>query len=544
MDWVGNAKTYRDNGITVFQNVDNSPQVRARALIYADVMQHMLGDKEPRPKTIPSLTAYQCALNAIVLKSYIDHRHALGSMSSKVAEFIAWADKERESPSRELLDKAVECMSSHMKMFVDSYEGNDIGPDEFQELNRTLEIHAFAVMTMSFLEMERLGDDAPLTNLLLEVSPSEWHLEENIVPLLSNIRAVFSIEPGDNEGELTANCTSPSIVGFLLPETKKAFIINNDLEEAKRLLLKGEHQKVMSQGWLNAGIGTAWMSLRDGVYPSLLGEKMTMHVVSNQGILPRHDEGAMEEHIEEFRNELMGTSDADQSASSPESDEATNGVVIQAGMLPESDPERGQIYTMVMNSEGLREPIAIKIRERLDQAFMANRSYDAWKFVKANLQVLPRLLPHLGYQELPNWNTALVDRFNVNDDFWGMLLLQMFNVDTSEALGKKPFVRAMSEGKYNIACALVLPFERKVGAVDELGQEWVDYIGNVPNGSATLAVQLLCFGKYKQDPKKYAAAIKKHPKRFEGFDSYFSNLPLSIEAQGGPMAVAIRHFDS
>lgn len=435
MDWVGNAKTYRDNAISAFQNIDNAPQVRARALVYADVMQHMLPANEPRPKAIPSLTAYQCALNAVVLKSYIEHRQAMGAMSFKAAEFIAWADKERENSSRELLDKAIECMSVHMEVFGDSYEGADIGPDEVHELNRTLAIHAFAVMTISFLELERLGDDAPLMHLLLKVSPSEWHLEENIFPLLANVRAVFSIDPGDNEGEWTENCASPSIVGFLIPETKQAFIIDNDLEEAKRLLLKGEQKKVMSQGWLNVGIVSASNTLRDGTYPALLGQKLTMQVVSNQGFIPRQD----------------AVDTGDESEEDQEDPEVSAGDIGTGFDKPPA--EFSAAYKNALTKMGMDNPHIQKLRTELDYAIFTGNGHAVLHFFQTLGDKFDEVLPTLGYGNHP-LTTALAGPVFDNDDFYGATVFNVFTLDPRALYGDQPLTRALEEEKYEIACAI------------------------------------------------------------------------------------------
>jgi hypothetical protein len=527
MDWVSNAKTNRDNAISVFQEIDNAPQVRARALIYADVMQHMLGDKEPRPKTIPSLTTYQCALNAVVLKSYVEHRQAMGSMSYAADDFIAWADDQRASPSMEILSNIVECMIEHMQVFAGEYEGTSIGPDEMHELNRTLAIHAFAVLTAVFAEAESKGEKSPLMHLLLEVSPSEWQLKESIFPLLANVRAVFSVEQGWGKGKWADVDTAPSIVGFLLADAKKVFFIEPDQEEGERLVSKGEGMKQISQGQLNANMISTHTALEEETYPSFPGQKVTIQVVSNEGILPRQDADDMDdENVEEQE-------DGEASESS-----STAGLSKPPGIFADA-------YRDALTKMGMKNPQLQELRTQLDYAIFTGNGHAVLHFFQTLGDKFDEVLPTLGYGNNP-LTQALAKQVYGNDDFYGATVFNVFTIDPRALYGDEPLTRALEEEKYEIACAIAT-HDGKYKPADELGTTWVRYRDQLSDqGTPYVTWQVLNCVAFSADEEAHATAISSiaEPGEESTYLSYHKQMAQAFLTSGGPYKVAAEFFNS
>lgn len=298
MDWVTNAKAHRDNAISVFQHPDSPPQVRARAYLYADVMQHYLGAEAERPACIPSLMDLQCGVIGAILMMYvIEISDEHGRFALDVNEFIEWADLAREERNTNLHYAVSMKFDYEFDQVIERYQGLPLSQADVSQLRKYSIAHAFAVINLLIVTIK--DDNKGFVEFFRDVPRDEWADSDRLVPLINkNVLAIFSIQKNDEVDE------APSIVGFLGYDHDAFFYFHPDNDELTRLIADGGRVDDASdelenslerlnetsrtnnpfasmlsmlgtqaniQGQLNGNILCTRAALNNGTYPSLPG---------------------------------------------------------------------------------------------------------------------------------------------------------------------------------------------------------------------------------------------------------------------------------
>ena len=516
MDWAKTALGLRDHAISVFQDEGNAPQVRARAYLYADVMQHFVGEDHPRPKCLPSIEAYQRAMIALVINAYVRQGMIAGELSYDAEKFLGWVRAVQAGPSQELLQETLQTMGEHMWPFMESYEGTFIDNDTTHEINRSVALHAFAVLTALFVDAGIKHAEAPVLKLL-ETPPDQWETPENMAPLLERVTALFSAKRSES-GEWMEFDPSPSIIGFAHLESEKAFIFDLDMEEADRIIDLDFDQMAHSQEQLFEGIKDATIAIKEGNYPFLRGRKLACYRVGKEGILPRAPASGHEESGERL--------------------------VIDSDGLPELPEDFEEHSRAALDEIGLMDPALRDLRMKYDFALLQSNGRDVLIHMQSLGQSGLGLLQRLRYGDNPLTKIVAGSVFD-NDDFFSGTVMNVFGCPPDVIYGESPLTRALEEGKFETACAIMTHIGDQYSAAEELGQSWVQYKNTLADqGLPYFTWQVMNTVMYEADAEKHAEALltiqpDENPGTWVG---YHQSIAKSFAEQGGPFVVARNFF--
>jgi len=123
--------------------------------------------------------------------------------------------------------------------------------------------------------------------------------------------------------------------------------------------------------------------------------------------------------------------------------------------------------------------------------------------------------------------------------------MNVFGCPPDLIYGESPLTRALEEGKFETACAIMTHFGDRYSAAEELGQSWVQYKSALADqGLPYFTWQVMNTVMYEADAEKHAEALltiqlDENPGTWVG---YHQSIAKSFAEQGGPFVVARNFF--